>query len=176
MLKAQLSGGERRSVGEVEAAVDLVLGQPVLFKELFVLITCDDAIVRSRAANAVERVTREPPEWLQPHKKVYLERVLPIAQWEVRAHACQIMTRFELEPSEIRTCYNELRGFLDDKSSIVRTFTMQALFDLSRLDPDLAPEVTRTIRHLTESGTPAMRSRGRKLLKAFDHDAKRRKS
>jgi hypothetical protein len=55
-------------------------------------------------------------------------------------------------------------GYLEDESSIVRTFSMQALADLAVHDARLRSQVTPLIEGLTKTGTPAMRSRGRKLL------------
>jgi hypothetical protein len=51
------------------------------------------------------------------------------------------------------------------ESSIVRTFSMQALSDLAARDLSLLPEVLPVIERLAGSGTPAMVSRGRMLLK-----------
>jgi hypothetical protein len=41
---------------------------------------------------------------------------------------------------------------------------MQALADLAQRDAELRPGIVRTLRMLTRTGSPAMRSRGRKLL------------
>ena len=57
-----------------------------------------------------------------------------------------------------------LHGFLDDDSRIVRTFAMQALADLAEDDEQLRRQVLPLLAELTRTGTPAMRSRGRKLL------------
>ena len=58
-----------------------------------------------------------------------------------------------------------LLGYLEDPSSIVRTFSMQALADLASRDERLLAQVMPLIERLTRTGTPAMRSRGRKLLR-----------
>jgi len=54
---------------------------------------------------------------------------------------------------------------LGDKSKILRTFAMQALADLAKQDADLRPEVIRVLEEQTRTGSPAMQSRGRKLLR-----------
>lgn len=58
-----------------------------------------------------------------------------------------------------------LLGYLQDDSRIVRTFSMQALADLAMQDRALLPEVLPLIERLTRSGTPAMLSRGRMILR-----------
>lgn len=61
-----------------------------------------------------------------------------------------------------------LTGYLKDQSSIVRTFSMQALTDLAEKDARLRATVTPVIERLTATGTPAMRSRGRRLLRHLE--------
>jgi hypothetical protein len=58
-----------------------------------------------------------------------------------------------------------LIGYLSDPSSIVRTCSMQALADLAEAHPRLRRQVDPLLEQLTRSGSPAMRSRGRKLLR-----------
>ncbi|NTW67833.1 MAG: hypothetical protein HGB21_16230 [Nitrospirae bacterium] len=57
-----------------------------------------------------------------------------------------------------------LEEYLQDSSSIVKTFAMKALADLARRSPEMRLFVLRRLRELTATGTPAMRSRGRKIL------------
>jgi hypothetical protein len=58
----------------------------------------------------------------------------------------------------------EFHGYLADNSKIVRTCTMQALADLAERNPALRQEVVPLLEELTITGSPAMQSRGRKLL------------
>ena len=61
-----------------------------------------------------------------------------------------------------------LRSWLDDRSSIVKTCAMQGLASLTRWNPAMLPEVLDMLRLLSRSGTPAMRARGRILLKRIE--------
>ena len=54
--------------------------------------------------------------------------------------------------------------YLRDRSSIVKTFAMQALADLASQDASLRAQILPLLEELTAIGTPAMRARGRKLL------------
>jgi hypothetical protein len=120
-----------------------------------------------RASNVCETVTRARPELLQPRKRDFLRQVSRVEQQEVRWHWCQMLPRLKLTPRERTSAYDLLKRFLDDKSGIVRTFAMQAMTDLAVQDPSHAPQTLETIEHLTRTGTPAMRSRGRMLLKVL---------
>jgi hypothetical protein len=61
-----------------------------------------------------------------------------------------------------------LESWLEDPGSIVKTFAMQGLANLIRQCPRLEPEVLDILRTLSRSGTPAMRARGRILLKQLE--------
>jgi hypothetical protein len=58
-----------------------------------------------------------------------------------------------------------LNGYLEDRSSIVRTFALQGLADLVREEPSLRPRVVEILREAARNGTPAMKARSRKLLR-----------
>jgi hypothetical protein len=61
-----------------------------------------------------------------------------------------------------------LRLYLADRSSIVKTFAMQGLADLISQDASLRPMVLGLLRSLSRTGTPAMRARGRILLRRLE--------
>ena len=164
-ILASLSGGDRRSTGRSDEVLALVLADPVLFGRLIEGMSNPDPLTRMRAADAAEKVTVRRPELLQPYKEHLLHQVAIIEQQEVRWHVAQMLPRLELSPAERRQALDILLGYLDDESKIVKTFAMQGLADLAWQDPQLRPEVLPVLVELTASGSPAMRSRGRQLLK-----------
>jgi hypothetical protein len=163
-LLKRLSGGDRRSIGNsLDVAAD-VLANPKLFTDLFSGMHSDDPIIRMRAADAVEKVTVHNPILLQPLKKALLTKVALIEQQEVRWHCAQLFSRIEWTRPERSRIITILQDYLKDKSSIVRTFAMQALGDLAAKDSKLRKPIVRQLEELTATGTPAMKSRGKKLL------------
>jgi len=72
------------------------------------------------------------------------------------------------QSQEARRAIALLEASLEDRSSIVKTSAMQALADLARRDRALLPEVLDLLRIHARSGTPAMRARGRMLLKILE--------
>lgn len=167
-LLKRLRGGDRRSIGKSEEVVADVLADARVFTPLFDCILDDDPVVRMRAADAVEKITALRPDFLQPHKAKLIRRIATINQPEVRWHVAQLVSRLELNKAERRDVLRFLNGYLDDKSSIVKTFAMQALANLAFRDRDLKPGIVKQLRKLTEEGTPAMQNRGRKLLAILD--------
>ncbi|MBV9406903.1 MAG: hypothetical protein JO211_16260 [Acidobacteriaceae bacterium] len=164
-ILASLKGSDLRSIGNSAEAVSAILKNPALFSDLVEAMLHNDRLVRMRAADAVEKVTREHPDWLQPWKRVVLERLSTYEDKEFRWHVAQLLPRLKLTRAEKYRVTEILTGYLTDKSSIVRTFSMQALADIATDDPPLRDQVRPIIERLTRTGTPAMKSRGRKLLK-----------
>ena len=142
----------------------MVLTDPNLFADLVASLSSDSAAIRMRASDAIEKITREHPDYLIPHKKLFLNQISTCIQKEVRWHLAQILPRLHLTKLEREKVYQLLLLYLEDKSSIVRTFAMQALVDISVQDQTYRSSVLPIIKKLAKTGSPAMQSRGRKLL------------
>jgi hypothetical protein len=163
-LTEKLAGGDRRSIGRSNEVVADVLRNPSLFDLLFDGMLDNDPIVRMRAADATEKITAERPALLQPYKKELLRKIAWLEQQEIRWHVAQMLPRLTLTKTERAATEAILSTYLEDKSSIVRTFAMQALAELAEDDPRFKRKVVCWLEQLTRTGTAAMKSRGRKLL------------
>lgn len=159
-----LSVGDLRSAGNSKKVVNLVLSQPKYFGEVVDAIFSDYPGTKMRASDAIEKISRICPELLRPYKKIFLNQVAKIEQKEVKWHTAQILPRLSLTKKEREKVYNLMISYLEDRSSIVRTFAMQALADVSMQDNSYLPGVKKLFNSLIKEGTPAMQSRGRKLL------------
>jgi hypothetical protein len=124
----------------------------------------EDPVVRMRAADAAEKVSSRRPQLLQPFKKELLGLLADAQQQELRWHLAQMIPRLSLTAEETTRAAGFLDRYLRDRSSIVKTFAMQALADLAAAHPERLPDTVELLQQLTRSGTPAMRARGRKLL------------
>jgi hypothetical protein len=161
----RLSGGDRRSIGRSDEVVAQVLDKPALFEQLFGGMLHDDPLVRMRAADAVEKITARRPELLQPHKTTLIRQVACSEQQEVRWHVAQLLPRLQATPAERADMVDILLGYLKDRSKIVQTFSLQALADFAAQDAGLRPRVVKLLEAYLETGSPAVKSRCRKLLK-----------
>jgi len=164
-ILAKLEGGDRRSIGNSEEVVQTVSKNPALFEELFSGLLADDPVVRMRAADAVEKITRARSELLQPWKNMLLSTASAFKEKELRWHVAQLIPRLRLTGTERKLAEQILMDYLEDGSSIVKTFSMQALVELAAGDEQRLTQLTPLIERLARTGTAAMRSRGRKLLK-----------
>jgi hypothetical protein len=160
----KLQGGDRRSIGRSEQVVADVLENPLLFNVVFEGILCDDPIISMRCADATEKISARHPEYLYPYKIRLLSQAAKIEQQEVRWHVAQMIPRLALDQGERERAVEILLVYLGDESKVVKVSAMQALADLVAQDASLLPRVVPLLRQCTQSGSPAMQSRGRKLL------------
>jgi hypothetical protein len=78
------------------------------------------------------------------------------------------MPRLNLTSDQRAAAVEILFAYLRDQSSIVKTFAMQSLADLVSTDQKLKSQIRPLLEELTQIGTPAMRARGRQILRKLD--------
>ena len=80
-----------------------------------------------------------------------------------------MLTRLELSAHETKTVTHILFDYLTDDSKIVVTFAMQALADLAIKNAAVSNRLLKAIEKLTQTGSPAIKARGKKLLPKLKH-------
>lgn len=160
-----LDGADRRSIGRASEVARLVLKEPRRFRELIECLWDENPVLRMRAADATEKVSAEKPHFLGRYKAELLGLLAEAEQIELRWHLALMVPRLRLTAPERRRAAAALQRFLDDRSSIVKTFAFQGLTDLARNDVGLRSKVKQLLEAAVQTGTPAMKARARKLLK-----------
>ncbi len=160
-----LRGSDRRSIGRSNDVVKLILRVPSRFAELVQCLWSDDPIVRMRAADATEKASAVKPGLLKPCKAELLGLLAEAEQIELRWHLARIVPRLSLTQAERGRALEALQLYLEDQSSIVRTFALQALADLSRGEAGIRLRVREILEESVATGTAAMKARARKLLR-----------
>jgi hypothetical protein len=151
-------------IGRSSQVAAIVSEAPELFPELIEGFWSEDPLVRMRAADAAEKVTRKNRELLQPYKGELLGLMAETEQQELRWHLAAMVPRLELNAKQRNLAISLLVEYLEDRSSMVKTFALQGLADLAQEDPSIRPGVIDILRQATRTGTAAMKARGRKLL------------
>jgi len=159
-----LQEGDRRAIGRADQVAAAVARNPRLFPELIAGLWSEDRLVRMRAADAAEKVTRGRGELLQPYKKELLGLMAEAEEQEVRWHLAVMVPRLALNGKERKLAASSLNGYLEDRSSIVKTFALQGLADLARGDTGMRVDVIEILHEAIRNGTAAMQARSRKLL------------
>jgi len=161
-----LSGGDLRSIGESNKAVAIVLKDQRLFGDLFKCLYSSDPVIRMRSADAVEKITLRHPELLQQYKTNLVDDVSRIQQQEVQWHFAELVTRVKLTVADLKQVIQVLENNLKtSKSNIVRTFSIQAIYDLSLKYEGLGDLAKRLLIEYKDDESAAVRSRVKKLSK-----------
>src|SRR5277367_2954716 len=94
-LLALLDGGTRRSIGRADHVAAKVSSHLDLFPELIAGLWSANPLVRMRAADSAEKVTRQRGALLQPYKKELLGLLVetPEQEQELRWHLALMIPR-----------------------------------------------------------------------------------
>lgn len=168
-IRAMLATGRNKlNGGRTKEVVALVLAKPRRIGQLMECLWDEDPGVANRAADALERISYGKPSlaaaWTEPLIGLMFEAEHNKLRWNLAL----LVPRLKLSVEEAQRVAAALRTYLDDRSSIVKTAAMHGLALLTRHDPKMLPEVLDMLRILSRSGTPAMRARGRILLKQLE--------
>jgi len=172
-IRSMLTVGQRPlSSGRVGEVVALIQTHPKKAAQLFECLWDEELGVVLRAVDALEKVSRERlpaldavmDSWKAPLLGLLNEATTNKLRW----HLALIVPRLTLTTAECHRAAEILQTYLEDSSSVVKTCALQGLAELTRQDSSLRPLVLDLLRILTRSGTPAMRARGRMLLKRLE--------
>lgn len=164
-LIEKLKGKDFRSIGRSNEVVELIFKNPHLFNEAFQAISDSDALVRMRAADVVEKVSKKKPQYLQPYKKELTQKLTRISQQEVRWHVAQMLSYLILSSTERKRLAKMLFSWIaTEKSNIVKVMSLQTLSHFAKQEKTLKSQVIELAAHFLKKGSPSLKSRSRKIL------------
>jgi HEAT repeat protein len=82
-IREMLSGSDLRSIERVPEVLAVMERNPERMNELVLCLESGDPVVRSRTADALEKLTTRRPDLLKPYKKVLLREASISVQPEV---------------------------------------------------------------------------------------------
>ena len=159
-----LSGGDLRSDGMANEVADFILENPTSFDDLFAGLSEEDDVVRGRASDAIEKVSRKMPDLLLDH----VPEMSRTAQHEkvplVKMHLAMIFGHLAVYPDLVEQLLPILIFLLDDKSVFTRSWAIVSLCIMARKYPQLSPDVLGNLAHLQQDASIAIRSRVKKAI------------
>jgi hypothetical protein len=161
-----LSGNDLRSIGLSNSIVKNIRVQKE-FDKLFSCLVHENSVVVMRSADAVEKITRQHPEYLFPHT-AELYRLLEHAhQKELKWHIAQLITRVHHTAAKLNRVVKTLTAWALDQyeSKIVRVNAIQGLSELAVQYPKLKINFMRIINIVEKENIPSINARIRKLRK-----------
>lgn len=159
-FETALSGGDLRSIGNSDSVVSEIRNQ-ANFDALFKLLFHGDRIVVMRAADAIEKITINHPEYLGRYTHEVFELCKTAVNKELKWHLALLIPRLSLTKKDAAKATSILNDWLSDpnNSNIVRVNALQGLVDL-------APDKTHLddlFAKLEKEQIPSISSRIRKL-------------
>jgi hypothetical protein len=154
-----LSGGDRRSPGNASDVAELAEADLNTRMELVRILDTTDALVRMRAADALEKVSARAPGLLQPFTRRLVDMATREKQQEVRWHLAQILPRLDLNAAQRESAVAAMREYRSDGSSIVRTWSMNAIWEFAKQDGRYASLAREVLAEVLESGSAAEKAR-----------------
>ncbi len=166
-ILSYLTGGDLRSTGKVDQLVDLITEQDD-FDILFRYLQSSDRLIVMRAADAVEKLTRQTPQFLIAHKAAYIDLLRVAENKELKWHLAQLANRFDYDDAELAGVWQCLKSWTEDKtcSKIVRVNALQALYDLAKDNAYFKAQFKIIVDRLKSENVPSINARIRKLYKA----------
>lgn len=158
-----LQGGDRRSIGEVDLAIEMVQTRPERLGELVRGLSHPEPVVRMRCADALEKLTLSSGDLLRPFANDLLDAAEQTKQIEVRWHMAQILPRIKLLAHERNRRGRLLIEYLEDSSRIVQAEALEALVTVAGREASLRPAALEAAEKACMSESPAVRARYRRL-------------
>lgn len=159
-----LMGSDLRKLKNFERVKARVTSQPD-FDELFSLVFHHERPLVMRAVDCVEKLTRNSPEWLLPHKQQLLAVMHGHDHKEIKWHIAQLLPRVPLSRQELESVWYMFSFWVRNKneSKIVRANALEGLAILSKSYPGNANELSDVVRKLRSESIPSLQARIRKL-------------
>ncbi len=122
-------GGKKNSLGRAEEIVQIVLNDRSRLDELYDCLFEDDAWVRMRAVDALEKVCRVHPEWLEPYVERLLHEVAVIDQASIQWHLAEMFNEINLSPTQLQKAITIMKRNISSKDAdwIVASNSMETL-------------------------------------------------
>lgn len=152
-----------------DVAAEIVGNDPVLFREVLDICFEQPYPVSMRAARVVQLCCEKDPELIYPHleesfRKMLSSGVEGVGRGFLKIYAENIDLRKFNDPGIlISLCFDWLASI--EQPIAVKVYAMEILRKYCIIEPDLSHELAISLDPLLYDGSPAIRSRARKVLK-----------
>lgn len=164
-IKSALTGGNPRSLGRTEEVVRSVLRNRSRLDDLFACLFAHDEVVRMRAADALEKVCRERPDWLEPFTDRLLTEVSQINQPSVQWHLAQMLGELPLTEGQKAKAIEVLKRNLETATDwIVLNYSLEVFAEFTKEEVALRQYFIRQLKKHQSSRHKSVAKRATKLL------------
>lgn len=159
-------GGKKNTLGRAEEVVQIVLNDQSRLEELYQCLFEDDAWLRMRAIDALEKVCRIHPQWLLPYLDRLLSDVASNNQPSIQWHLAEIFNEIELTTTQRTRATKLMKHNLADVSVdwIVAANTMTTLTQFAQDGHLPVSDVVSLLKIQQDHHSKAVVKRATKLL------------
>ena len=162
-----LQGGDLRSDGAANQAVEAVLKNKNLIKDLIEGLDQADDVVRGRSMDALEKVARSRPDLVHPYFPGILTKVKSDQVMMVRMHAAMLYGHMAVYEDCAHQAVPQLLEMLDDRVTFSRSWAIASLCIIAWKYPQYHVEVSNRIAALTTDSSAAICTRARKAMEVL---------
>jgi len=162
-IRALLSGGDRRSIAQSNRARAEIERNPALVTTLAALTDDPDWLVTQRALDLLEKIARDHPARVEPHKRIFIGPLAQSDKWEIRLQIVRALPLFRWTPAQARRVEEILIANVSYPQTFVRAWALDGLATLAERRPTLRPIVQRHLRKFEASSSKALLARARHI-------------
>jgi hypothetical protein len=162
-IHALLSGGDRRSIADSNRVRALIEAEPARIGELAALVDDENWLIAQRVLDLLEKLAHDHPEWVEPHKALFIGPLAASDQWEIRLQIVRALPLFRwttLQAKRVEAILLQNVGF---PQTFVRAWALDGLATLAQRRKTLAPIVERYLREFERSTSKALQARARHI-------------
>ena len=162
-LRWYLTGGDRRSIADSKRVRAIVEEDPTRVRELAALTEDEDWLVAQRAVDLLEKLAHDHPDWIEPHKRIFIGPLADSDKWEVRLQIVRALPLFRWTPSQMKRVEAILVENVAFPQTFVRAWALDSLATFAKRRKRLVPIVERYLYEFENSSSAALRARARNI-------------
>jgi hypothetical protein len=151
----------------------LIIENPPFFSELWDIFIRNQEPISRRAAWVVDVVTEKYPEWANSKLEALVDALPAFSHDGMKRHSLHVLSRSPLPGNRLGEitdlCFNMLLN--PGEAVAAKMYSMEILYRISEIEPDIKPELADSIRMQMTEGTPGIKSCGRRMLEKLSRDA-----
>ena len=162
-IHSLLSGGDRRGIADSNLVRALIERAPARVAELADLAGDEDQLITQRALDLLEKLAHEHPDWVEPHKRLFIGPLADNDRWEIRLQIVRALPLFQWTAKDAKRVEEILLENVTFPQTFVRAWALDSLATLSVRRPRLAPIVQHHLRSFERSPSKALQARARQI-------------
>jgi hypothetical protein len=162
-IRPLLTGGDRRTIAQAAQALALVEENPALVAELAALTNDADWLVVQRAFDLLEKLAHEHPDWIEPHKLLFIGKHALSDRWEIRLQIVRALPLFKWTAAQRKRVEEILLDGVKFPQTFVRAWSLDSLATLATQDAKLLPTVRRQLALFARSESKALQARAKAI-------------